>query len=152
MRKTYSLRSPEAWAPASRRQRGCRARARVEKREETHISEREGSRKGETRQIREDFEVAAQRLQDVTNAFETLGPARLCSRCQRLRYFHETHSETTSTDLSPLCRTRPTTNADGHRFGYVITRTHESRKALFVHYSQHLVRRRHYLTSPYRAT
>ena len=112
----------------------------------------EGGREREQHRICEDFEVVAQRLQDVTNAFETLGPARLCSRCQRLRYFHETHSETTSTDLSPLRRTRPTTNADGHRFGYVITRTHESRTALLVRYSQHPVRRRHYLTSPYRAT
>ena len=50
--------------------RGCRFRARVEQREEEAPAPSEGGRERKKRRIREeDLEVAAHRLQDVTNAF-----------------------------------------------------------------------------------
>ena len=58
----------------------------------------EGGREREKRRIREDFDVAAQRLQDVTNAFG----ARVSMPTLDTNIFgisYETHSETSLTDL-----------------------------------------------------
>ncbi|KAN0131166.1 hypothetical protein V8E53_011058 [Lactarius tabidus] len=93
--------------------RGKKKRTLAQAQAEEAPAPAEGDREHEKRRIREDFEVTAQRLQDVTNAFGTTRASL----------------PPLDTNVFGIClpanpRTRPPTIADGHGLGHAFVRTH----------------------------